>query len=84
MARQHCVRDHLVLCELLGAMLGRPKLMDLHRGTIRSFVDRLRGQARHQSGDELALTYFVNGNTNTLPMYIWSMLRQGIETLRLR
>ncbi len=36
------------------------------------------------SFDELALTYFVNGNTNTLPMYIWSMLRQGIEALRLR
>jgi len=30
------------------------------------------------SFDELALTYFVNGNTNTLPMYIWSMLRQGM------
>jgi spermidine/putrescine transport system permease protein len=30
------------------------------------------------SFDELALTYFINGNTNTLPMYIWSVLRQGI------
>ena len=30
------------------------------------------------SFDELALTYFINGNTNTLPMYIWSALRQGI------
>ncbi|MCY4608321.1 MAG: ABC transporter permease [bacterium] len=30
------------------------------------------------SFDELALTYFINGNTNTLPMYIWSMMRQGI------
>lgn len=30
------------------------------------------------SFDELALTYFINGNTNTLPMYIWSTLRQGI------
>ena len=31
------------------------------------------------SFDEIAITFFLTGADNTLPMHIWSMLREGIS-----
>jgi spermidine/putrescine transport system permease protein len=30
------------------------------------------------SFDEIPVTYFLTGRDNTLPMYIWSVVRRGI------
>lgn len=31
------------------------------------------------SFDEIGMTFFLTGSQNTLPMHIWSMLREGVS-----
>jgi spermidine/putrescine transport system permease protein len=61
--------------------LGANRMQTFRRVTLPNIRTSIIGSALlvfTLSFDEIAVTFFLTGNENTLPMQIWSMLRQGV------
>ncbi len=61
--------------------LGANRFQTFFRVTLPSIRSAIIGSALlvfTLSFDEIAITFFLTGSKNTLPMHIWSMMREGV------